>query len=389
MEQVSDTLQIPALPHTPSALNPIAAVDEQVRLEALAPARLRRAKFSYTTRRAAQLAHDGQAGLYLLSGDSVRPLPGDILLARVVTLGKHKRIETPTSRRAGLFAGDEVVLAYGNRYAADQFHAVVPDGLGPCSMVAAGGVAGLVIDQHAAVEDATVIEPLGLLSTKTQRLTMAGLADLSVDIVDESTPGRPPVIAVFGTSMNSGKSTTAAQLIHGLTAAGRQVGAVKVTGTGAGNDPGQFRDAGAAAVLDFTDFGYPTTFKLDYPFIKALLTAQIRALTSADSEVIVLEIADGLYQAETRRLLEDPVFAAAVDTVVFAATDALGAVAGVDFLTARGVDVACVSGVLTASPLAAAEARAALDVPVAPTFELAQPELALQITGLAGRSEDR
>ena len=52
--------------------------------------------------------------------------------------------------------------------------------------------------------------------------------------------------------MNSGKTTTVAAITHGLTAAGLRVGAMKVTGTGAGGDPFLFADAGAAEVLDFT-----------------------------------------------------------------------------------------------------------------------------------------
>lgn len=368
-------------------LDSFAAADEQVHLDTLEADRLRRAKFAYTTRAAAARAHAGEEPMYLLSGPSVRPRSGDIVLARIVTVGQHRRIETPSSRRATLFPGDEVVLAYGNRYAADQFHAVVPENLGPAHMVAAGGVAGHVVEQHAGIDEATVIEPLGLLSTKHGRLTLEGVSPLRVDPDDTSTPGRPPVIAVFGTSMNSGKSTTAAHLVHGLTAAGHQVGAGKVTGTGAGNDTHLYTDAGAAEVLDFTDFGFSSTFMLDSSGIRSLVTGHIRELTAAGASAIVLEIADGLYQAETRRLLDDPVFAAAVDTVVFSAHDALGAAAGVDLLASHGVPVACVSGLLTASPLATAEARASLEVPVAPTLELGEAPLALQVTGLDARGQ--
>ncbi|GAA1999266.1 DUF1611 domain-containing protein [Brevibacterium samyangense] len=362
---------------------PILSTEPTTHLEALTPQRLRRAKFAYTTRYAQNYAFNTLATgdeLFLLSGDTVRPAAGDVVLARIVEIGKQEKVEGPQSRRATLFEGDEVVLAYGNRYAADQYHAVVPDSLEECHMVAAGGVAGRVIEQNAMVDDATRIQPNGILATAYGKLSTQDVARHRLDLADHSTTGRPTVIAAFGTSMNSGKTTTAAHLVHGLAAAGHTVGAAKVTGTGAGNDPGYFADAGAAEVRDFTDFGFPTTFKLDYDHVKALLTNTVRELTASGCSVIVVEIADGLFQGETRRLVEDPVFAGTVDRVVFSASDSLGAVAGVDFLTSRGIEVSGVSGLLTASPLLEAEARVAVDVPVVNTIDLACPEVALSVS---------
>jgi hypothetical protein len=36
---------------------------------------------------------------------------------------------------------DAIIVAYGHRYAPDQFEAYVPEDLGPCHLVAGGGVA--------------------------------------------------------------------------------------------------------------------------------------------------------------------------------------------------------------------------------------------------------
>src|SRR5699024_3456341 len=183
------------------------------------------------------------------------------------------------------------------------------------------------------------------------------------------------VIAVLGTAMNSGKSTTMACLINGLTQAGRRVSAGKITGTGAGNDPMIYHDAGAQQVLDFTDFGYPTTFQLNMTQLRALTVGVIDALTDTDTDVVVVEIADGIYQEETARLLRDDLFQGLIDQVVFAASDALGARAGVHELQSVGLRVAVASGVMTASPLATAEACMVLgDVPVIPTYDLTHPD---------------
>jgi hypothetical protein len=343
------------------------------------PARI---QASYNTRFVANAVQADRAAFHLATGPTVTPKAGDVVVARVTEILNHKRVETPESRKAILFPGALVMLAYGHRYAADQFLAHVPDSLTPCHLVAAGGVAGMVTEQHVSVDDPTRIEPLGLLADDLGIVNLTRFAPYALNPVPSpgaaaaelagALPGRPTVIGVLGTSMNSGKSTAMSTLVNGLTNAGLKVSAGKSTGTGAGNDPMIYRDGGAAKVLDFTDFGYPTTFKLDFEQVRSLTVNVIDALSETDTDVVVVEIADGVYQGETARLLRDPLFHAVVDRIVFAAGDALGAVGGVRELQAAGLDVAAVSGVLTSSPLATAEARAVLSVPVIDTYELTE-----------------
>ncbi|MFH5823986.1 DUF1611 domain-containing protein [Georgenia sp. AZ-5] len=345
----------------------------------VAAERMARAKKAYTTRFLARRVEMDPGGYELLSGSAVRPAAGDVVLARVAEIGQHKRLEGPGSRRQTLFVGDEVLVAYGHRYAPDQFEAAVPQDLRSSHLIAAGGLTGVVTAQHAGMAPATVLEPVGLLADHAGVVNLARLAPhrLRTDVPRTASgrfpAGRPTVVAVLGTSMNSGKSTTLACLVRGLATSGLRVAAGKVTGTGAGGDPRLFADAGAAAVLDFTDFGLPSTFRVDHGRVRALLASVVDALAASQPDVVVVEIADGVYQAETARLLGDPIFPAVVDRVVFAAGDALGASAGVRVLEDAGIDVAAVSGVLTASPLATREAGAALAVPVLPTFGLVEP----------------
>jgi hypothetical protein len=96
-----------------------------------------------------------------------------------------------------------------------------------------------------------------------------------------------------------------------------------------------------------------------------------RQLAAAGAEVVILEVADGLFQRETAALLASRVFNDGVDSILFAATDALGAKAGVDHLKQLGLEAAAVSGVLTASPLASREAAQVLEIPVVSSAELA------------------
>jgi len=119
---------------------------------------LRRLKFAYTARGARRRPLGG-----LLTGD-VAPRAGDVVVARVEELGQHKRLELKTGRRAHLFPGDEIVVCYGSRYAPDQFEAHVPGDLGRCQLVAAGGIAGRMVNKHVLMDEPTQITPLGLLA---------------------------------------------------------------------------------------------------------------------------------------------------------------------------------------------------------------------------------
>lgn len=343
-----------------------------------------RVQFSYTTRFVSgQVRTDPQAHA-LLAGADIVPQAGDLVIARVSEIVNHRRIETEVSRKAILYPDTIVALAYGHRYAADQFLAHVPGNLDHCHLVAAGGVAGLVTECHDKIVGPTAIEPLGLLTRNGRIVNVLDAAPFTNTPVHRAPDTRPEVIAVLGTSMNSGKSTVMSCLVNGLAKAGYRVGAGKITGTGAGNDRMHYHDAGAGQVVDFTDFGYATTFRQDFDSLRSLTVNMIDVL-GADNDVVLVEIADGIYQEETARLLRDGIFQDAVDQVVFAAVDALGARAGVGELVDAGLRVACASGVMTSSPLAAREADAVLrplSVPVLGTFELTGADAA---TGLLVR----
>lgn len=296
------------------------------------------------------------------------PRAGDFVLARIQGLGHHDRLELATGRRAQLHVGDEVLLCYGSRYAPDQFEALVPGDLDACDLVAAGGLASRMQSRHRRMKMPTALLPLGLLcdrSGEVINLERFGLSDRAPSAT------RPPVIAVLGTSMNSGKTTTAQSLVRGFIQRGLRAAAAKVTGTGAGGDRWSLADGGAFPVLDFTDAGVPSTFGLRPDRVESIFATLVANLADTAPDVIVLEIADGLFQRETAALLRAAVFRDTVDGIAFAAGEALGAKAGVEMLIAGGHPVLAVSGLITASPLAAREAGAAVPVPVVPVGDIA------------------
>lgn len=307
-----------------------------------------------------------------LLGAARRPEAGDLVLCRVERLGQHRHLELVSGRRARLFPGDEIVLAYGNRYAPDQFEAEVPEDLGRCHMVAAGGIASRMLSRHGRIKNASVVQPLGLIGDRHGR---------PLNLADHALPQPAPIsccpftVAVLGTAMNAGKTETAANIIRGLREAGLRVGAAKLTGTGSGGDVWQMVDAGAETVLDFTDAGLASTYLASAETVQRAMNTLLGYLGASGVDAIVLEVADGLFQRETAELVKSPAFAEAVDAVVFAASDAMGSAGGVQCLRALELPVIAASGVLTASPLAAREAAAVTGLPVLGLDELSSPAI--------------
>jgi hypothetical protein len=364
-----------------AATPPVVAVDR--RITPLDAARLRRTKRAFTTRNVAPLRDPEQVAWSLIEG--VRPHAGDLVLAEVTDLGQHKSLERPDGRRSSLYVGDEVVVAYGARYAPDQFEGIVPDDLGPCDLLAAGGIAGRCVAKSSRVNTPTKLRPLGLLAANGQRLDLRRFATYPPDGVDAM--ARPPhTIAVVGTSMNSGKTTALAALGRGLTRAGLRVGAAKVTGTGAGPDLWSYVDAGMEWVCDFTDAGYATTYQVPLPELERIASALVDGLTRRGADVVLVEIADGILQQETAGLLASPVLRLLLDGVIFASGDAMGAHAGVERVRALGYDVRAAGGLLTVSPLAIREA-ASLGVDVLTAADLSDPAVAMKVAGILAESQ--
>jgi hypothetical protein len=290
-------------------------------------ARLAAAKRAFTTRNV-DLA---QAARMVRSGR--RPEAGDLILASVTQLGQHRRIENIHGRRGDLYVGDTIIVAYGNRYAPDQFEAYVPEDLGPCHLVAGGGVAARTTCRHAGMKPATQIDVIGALVQADGRAL--NLADFALARPSQARPAR--VIAVVGSSMNAGKTTTVAGIVHGLTRAGFRVGAAKLTGTGSGGDLWSMRDAGAALAVDFTDAGHASTFGVAPGALGRITQSLLGQLDSAGMDIAVVEIADGLLQSETAALVEMGHAKGWFDGVVFAAADAMGAAFGCGWLAERGI----------------------------------------------------
>lgn len=343
--------------------------DLVMKIEHLEPSRLNQSKKSYITR------HVNFDAIATLLNGNLKPQAGDLLLAKVENFGQHYRINLGNGRRADLFPGDEIVVCYGNRYAPDQFEAIIPEDLSPCNLAAAGGLAAKVLSSHSSMKPPTEITPIGLLGDSEGR--RVNLADYALSLTSTSyyMGQRPLTLAVLGACMNSGKTTTAANLIKGLVNSGMKVGAAKITGTGAVGDIFLMQDAGAYPVLDFTDCGFPSTYRVKAELVLGILETLTSHLATAGVDAIVLEIADGLFQEETAALASSLSFRTRIDGVIFSAATALGVAAGIEWLRRHQLPVLAASGLVTTSPLASREAEQVTDLPLLTIKQLQDPTI--------------
>ena len=294
---------------------------------------------------------------------------GDLLLARVEQIGSHRRLQLIDGRPAGLYPGDLIVAAVGARYASDQFEGTANIDAVGADLLAGGGCIGKMRQRHANMKRPTRVVPVGLLTDhEGQVINLERYAMATSDALDDV-----PAIGVVGASMNAGKTTAVAALVHGLRRAGYRVAAIKATGTGAFGDYNAYVDAGAHHVGDFTDTGMVSTYLQPISRLEHSLDALLAAARQAGCEVAVVEFADGVLQRETAALLGRPAVRSRFAGFVYAVPDALAAMGGCQALGAIGITPAALTGLISASPLNVSEAEQATGLPVLSREALADP----------------
>jgi hypothetical protein len=302
--------------------------------------------------------HVPEASLATLLPVSASPQPGDMAVARLEKIGKNTRFELANGRVCGLREGDLLAVVFGNRYATHQFEGYALSDGPVCDLLSMGGVCGLVKSRCDGVVEPSKLRLLGALgNTHGHPLNLREFAIPSV-----SHPHWPHVVVVCGSSMDAGKTHTAASLVIGLQRLAVKVAAIKLTGTATGRDLWKVLDTGVCAGLDFVDGGYPSTYLCTLDELVVLHRKLVAHAAARGAEWVVIEIADGLLQRETAALLQSPAFTSTVDAWVFAASDPLGALGGIWTLHRWGISPLATSGILSMSPLASQEAQLATGV---------------------------
>lgn len=296
------------------------------------------------------------------------PTAGDVALYKVLEIGKHKAIQSDSGRNVAILEEDEILAAFGARYATSQFEGYVPNHpVSQVDILGAGGVVGELVSKNAAFEDIepTRLEMLGYACHPQtgQVLNTIGLGH-SIEAFNGNVPAGVKVVLSLGSSMDSGKTTSAAFLVKGLKNAGARVGFIKLTGTCYTKDKDFVYDCGADVTADFGDLGYPSTFLFNEGEILNIYQTLINQLGESKVDFIVMEIADGLLQRETNMLIRNSAFRNTITSTFFSCGDSLSAIQGINYLNEAGLPPFAVGGLFTMSPLLIDEVRKVVSIPV-------------------------
>jgi len=217
---------------------------------------------------------------------------GNVCVVRALEEKKvYDRLELTNGRMAKISRGDIIAGALGARRALQGFVGVIPGDIKNgdiLHILNLGGVLGKAVSFNLEYGQPLKVEVLGMV-VKNEKLV--NIADCAMQLSDHLI-AQTPVVAVSGTSMNSGKTEVASKLIQELTWKGYRVCSAKVTGISALKDVLNMMDHGAMKALSFLDFGYPST--VDVKEIPQIAKGAVNQLCSLSPDLLVMELGDGL-----------------------------------------------------------------------------------------------
>ena len=307
------------------------------------------------------------------------PAAGDLAVFKIIEIGKHSSVQGVNGNNCYIFPGDYIMAAFGNRYATDQFEGYVPTSFQRrYQILGKGGAIGTIASMHAKLEDkgTTEVQLIGYVTDKEGQVINSKYLNQEPKVFNKNAPRNYDIILSLGAAMDSGKTTSAAFLCRGLRAAKKKVAYVKLTGTVYTKDRHFARDCGAHRSVDFSNFGFPSTYMCSLPELLNLHESLLALTEEISPDYVVIEIADGLLQRETKMLLENRAFMNQVSQVIFSAGDSLGVLSGLNILRDLGAAPFAVSGLFTASPLLVNEVENTINIPVLTLDKLSHPDVA-------------
>lgn len=294
------------------------------------------------------------------------PTAGDVGVFEILSVGFHSRMQHTGEGNHTLFSGDKILATFGTRYATKVYSGTVPEfPQEEYQMLGRGGVIGTIKSANEGVSKPTSLKLLAYATdTKTGKVLNTKYYKKRKTVFAPQKLSNTNIILSIGSAMDSGKTTTAAYFCHGLEKKGLRTAYIKLTGTNFAKDTNLAADLGLGMAIDFSYFGYPSTYLCHIDELLNLYQSLMQVALRHEPDYVVIEIADGILQRETKMLLEHPAFMSTVTGVILSCLDNLGAFGGVNILEKMGIKPIAISGCVTASPMLIQELRGVLDMPV-------------------------
>jgi hypothetical protein len=237
-----------------------------------------------------------------------------------------------------LYDGDVFVAVLGNRLSASNIEGGMPVNIkrgDNLDLLAQGGLVGLSnsVDPFHRGGKAMPLQVEGFFSSEGR------IVNILHNCIDKNFQGfiysKAKIIAVTGTSAESGKTTLIQNLVRGIKNlnAGRSVACVKLCGTGRLRDKLNYLDAGCDIAYDFVDYGLPSTYMITNETRKDFLDYILSKYVMSD--YLILEFGGDLVEHgtfETYLYLKDK-----IACTFLLVNDTMGALYGSNILDELGV----------------------------------------------------
>jgi hypothetical protein len=261
----------------------------------------------------------------------------------------YNELELPSGRMSKLKKGDILAVALGQRMALKGFVGRLPKSLkvnDVIHLLNLGGVAGECTSANIQeVGEALRIRVLGGIARKGKLLN---IADASLFKPVQSMKNDIPLIITTGSSMDSGKTTVATEVIKTLTRMGMKLAGAKVTGVGAQRDLFKMEDYGVYEAVSFVDCGVTSTANIDDKTMVTIAKGALEYLSKSNPDAIMVEFGDGLMgRYGVDAILRDREIQKNVRLHIGCARDPVGAVKLAEDCAKIGLPIDVISGPIT------------------------------------------
>lgn len=276
---------------------------------------------------------------------------GTVLAAQVLQdKSIYNELELPTGRMSKLKKDDIIAVALGERAALKGFAGHLPKSLKADDVIHLlnfGGIAGVCTSANVQeVGEPLRIRVLGGIAREGKLLNIGQAKkfepahDLTNDV---------PLIITTGSSMDSGKTTVASEVIKTLHRIGMKLAGAKVTGVGAMRDLYKMEDYGVYESVSFVDCGIPSTANVDDKIMVSIAKGALNYLGSTGQpDAIIVEFGDGILgRYGVLPILKDPQIQKNVRLHIGCARDPVGAIKLAEDCAKIGLPLDILSGPVT------------------------------------------
>ncbi len=261
----------------------------------------------------------------------------------------YNEMELVSGRMSKLKKGDIIAVALGARMALKGFTGRLPRTLKTGDVIHLlnfGGVAGICTSANVKeVGEPLRVRVLGGIARKGKLLN---INDASLFKPLAEMTNKTPLIIITGTSMDSGKTTAATEIVKTLTRMGMTLAGAKLTGVGAHRDIYKMLDNGVTEAVSFTDCGITSTASMPDEQIVEMAKGSLEHLSKAEPDAIIVEFGDGLMgKYGVNAILADKQIQANVYLHIGCASDPVGAVGLARECESMGLPLDVISGPVT------------------------------------------